>query len=138
MVAIPNAPRMGDMPKGEPVPEGTYHLRCDKSTYKTTGPNSKSPGSPMAECQLTIFGPDEAEEFHGRKIFENFMLSGEGMFRTRQFLEAAGWGDNDVLDDTDKLVSLEVAAVVTIDEARTGEDGKAYPARNRVAKYQPI
>ena len=88
MVQIPNAPRMGDMPKGEPVPEAVYHIRCDKAEFKTTGAGSKNPGAPMCAAQFTIFGPEEAEEFHGRKVFENLMLSGEGMFRTRQFLSS--------------------------------------------------
>ena len=138
MVQIPNAPRMGDMPTGEPVPEAIYHIRCDKSGYKETGPNSKKPGSPMAECQFTIFGPEEAEEFHGRKVFENFMLSGEGMFRTRQFLDVTGHDDDFVLDDTEHLLNLECAAVIQVEPERAGGDGKTYSARNRIARFSKL
>jgi hypothetical protein len=139
MVEIPNAPRMGDMPKGEPVPEATYHLRCDKAEFKTTGKASKNPGAPMAACQFTIFGPEEAEEFHGRKLFENLMLSGEGMFRTRQFLEASGKDEDFVLSDTDQLVGLESGAVVGIQEERKDpQTGQTYDARNTVKKFIPV
>lgn len=136
MVAIPNAPRMADMPKGTPLPEALYHLRLDKAEYKV----SREKKTPMAECQLTVFGPDEAEEFHGRKVFENFMLSGEGMFKTRQLLEAAGKGDDFVLEDTEQLLGIEVAAVVQLEAERTNPDNpnEKYPARNKVQKYLPI
>jgi len=135
MVMIPNAPKLGDMPKGEPVPEGIYHIRCDKATYKT----SKEKGLPMAEVQLTIFGPDEAEQHHGRKLFENLMLSGEGMFRTRQLLEAAGNDEDFVLEDTDQLVGIECAAVVQVEKERKDpESGQVYSARNKVARFMPI
>jgi hypothetical protein len=137
MVMIPNAPKMGDMPTGSPLPEGVYHLRLDKTTLKKTGPASKAPGSPMAECQMTVFGPEEAEEFHGRKVFENFMLAGEGMFRTRQFLEAAGKNEEFVLDDTEQLLGLEVAAVVQVEPERKDGD-KVYSARNKVLRYMPV
>jgi hypothetical protein len=137
MVMIP-AQRLGEMPKGEPVPEGIYHIRCDKVTYKTTGPASKNPGTPMAECQFTIFGPEEAEEFHGRKVFDNMMLAGEGLFRTRQFLEATGEDADFSLEDTDQLVERECAAVIGIEPERKGEDGKSFSARNRIARYMAI
>jgi len=135
---IPGAPKMGDMPTGSPLPEGVYHLRCDKATFKKTGPNSKVPGSPMSEVQMTVFGPEELEEFHGRKVFENFMLSGEGMFRTRQFLEAAGKDEDFVLEDTDQLLGLEVGAVVQVEPAKKGDDGKTYPERNKVHRFLPL
>ena len=135
MVMIPNAPRMGDMPKGQPIPEGTYHLRCDKAEYKISQKNR----IPMAVCELTVFGPADAEEYHGRKIFENFMLSGEGMFRTRQFLEAAGEGADFILSDTDQLKGMEVAAVVQIEEGKKDpETGVEYDPRNRVKAYKAI
>jgi hypothetical protein len=142
MVMIPNAPRMGDMPAGEPVPEGIYHLRLDKATFKTTGASSKHPGTPMAEVQFTIFGPEDAEEFHGRKIFENLMLAGEGMFRTRQLLEATGEDEDFILEDTDQLLQREVAAVVQVEkekpDPRPGKQGQMVSARNRIARFQSI
>jgi hypothetical protein len=137
MVMIPDAPRLGDMPSGEPVPEGVYHIRCDKATFKT----SKEKHNPMVEATFTIFGPADAEEFHGRKVFDNLMLSGEGMFRTRQLLEASGETDDFVLEDTDQLLSRECAAVVQTEKAREEVvDGvkKSYQARSKIARYSPI
>jgi hypothetical protein len=125
------------MPKGDPVPEAIYHIRCDKATYKESGPTSKNPGSPMAECMFTIFGPEDAEEFHGRKIFENFMLSGEGLFRTRQYFESAGESEDFTLEDTDQFLQREVAAVVGIEKEKV-VDGKTYGARNRILRFQAI
>jgi hypothetical protein len=138
MVAIPNAPRMGDMPKGEPVPEGLYYLRCDKAEFKLSKEKPGGKGKePMAEVTFTIFGPDEQEQYHGRKLFENFMLAGEGMFRTRNFIEAAGEDEEFVLEDTEWFVGQEVAAHVQIEQARV-VDGKQVDARNKVKKYQAI
>src|SRR5262247_3527022 len=121
------------MPSGEPVPEATYHIRCDRATFRLSRENK----TPMAEVQFTIFGPDEAEEFHGRKLFENLMLSGEGMFRTRQFLEATGENEDFVLEDTDQLLQRECQAVVQTEKERKDPDDptgqKTFPARNKIA-----
>jgi hypothetical protein len=92
----------------------------------------------MAECELTIFGPAEQEEFVGRKLFENFMLSGEGLFRTRNFLEAGGKDEDFTLEDTDQLVGIEVAAAVQVEPERTAPSGEKYSPRNRVKKYFAI
>jgi hypothetical protein len=136
MVQIPNAPRLGDMPSGDPVPEAVYHVRCDKAEYKVAKGEKKTP---MAAVQFTIFGPEEAEQYHGRKLFENLMLSGEGMFRTRQLLEAAGNDEDFVLTDTDQLVGIECQAVVQMEKERKNpETGETYAARNRIARFQPI
>jgi hypothetical protein len=136
MVQIPNGgARVGDLPSGEPVPEATYHVRVDKAKYA----ESKEKKTPMAEIALTIFGPAEAEEFHGRKIFDNLMLAGEGAFRTRQLLEATGENEDFVLEDTDQLVGREVQIVVVTEKERREEStGKTFPARSKVARYQPI
>jgi len=132
---IPNAPRLGDMPTGSPVPEGTYHLRCDKAEYK----ESREKKTPMAECTFTIFGPEDAEEFHGRKVFENFLLAGEGQFKTRQFLEASGEDADFILEDTDQLIGREVAAVIQVEkERRDPATGQTYPERSRISRFLPL
>lgn len=141
MVQIPNAPRVGDMPTQEPVPEGVYHVRVDKATYKVAKTGKKTP---MVECMLTIFGPADAEEYHGRKVFDNLMLEGEGAFRTRQLLEASGEDSDFVLDDTDLLLQREVAIVTQTEKEREEVDdagvktGKVFPSRSKVARYQAI
>jgi hypothetical protein len=135
MVSIPNAPRLGDMPKGEPLPEAVYHVRLDKAEFKLSAEKK----NPMASCQFTVFGPDEAEEFLGRKIFENLMLTGEGMFRTRQLLEQTGETDDFVLEDTEQLIGREVGAVVQVEkERKDATTGEVYGARNKIARFVAI
>jgi hypothetical protein len=135
MVQIPNPPRLGDMPKGEPVPEGIYHIRCDAAGYK----ESRQKATPMAECTFTIFGPEDAEPFHGRKLFENMMLAGEGMFKTRQFLSATGEDDDYVLEDTDSLVGRECAAVVVVQKERKDpETGQVFDPRNQIKRFKSL
>src|SRR5579859_5356730 len=132
MVQIPqqHQQRVGDLPEGgKPIPEGVYHLRVDKAVYK----ESKEKKTPMIEATLTVFGPAEAEEFHGRKVFDNLMLTGDGAFRTRQLLEASGEDADYVLEDSDQLLQREVAAVVGIEKERKDEaTGKTYPERNKI------
>lgn len=134
---IPNAPRMGDMPQGAaPIPEGVYYLRVEKSELKK-GKGDK--GTPYANLQLVVFGPEEAEEFHGRKVFDRLMLSGEGMFRTRQLLEASGADDDFILEDTDQLIDLEIAAAVIVRPEEVDPKTKQkYQARNEIARYTSI
>jgi len=135
--------RLGDLPSGEPVPEAVYHLRCDKAELKFVK-QGKNKDAPMAEVMLTIFGPEDAEEFHGRKLFENLMLTGEGAFKTRQFLTAAGFDEDFILTDTDELLRVEVVGVVGIEKERAEVDennkptGKIYQARNKVNRYRHI
>lgn len=138
MVMIPNAPRLSDMSEGaKTVPAGVYFLRLSKAELKKTGPTAKNPGAPMASVQLTIFGPEEMEQYLGQKVFDNFNLVGEGTFKVRQFLESAGMEPDFVLEDTDQLLELEVKAVVSVDPERT-ENGKVYPESNRIVRYMPV
>jgi len=134
MVAIPNAGRIGDMPTSSPFPEGIYHLRCDKADF---GKSAK--GQNKVDAQFTVFGPVEADEHHGRKVFETFMLEGEGRFRLRQFLEVTGEDEDFRLEDTDQLLKREAGAVITIEPARKDPaTGKSYDARNRIGRFLPI
>jgi hypothetical protein len=145
MVMIPESAqkRVGDMPTGEPVPEGIYHLRCDKATLKEVK-SGKNKGEPMVELMWTIFGPEDAEEFHGRKVFENPMLTGEGAFKMRQLLTAAGFDEDFILTDTDELMKIEIVGVVGIEKERAELDennkptGKIFEARNKIQKYRSM
>jgi hypothetical protein len=132
LVQIPGGTRLGDMPSGEPFPEGAYQIRCDKAEFK----ESREKKTPMAECTFTVFGPASMEESHGRNIFENFMLAGEGQFKLRSFLTATGEDEDFVLEDTDQLLSREVGAIIQIEkERKDGASGKIYPAKNKIARF---
>jgi hypothetical protein len=130
MVAIPSAVRVGDLQSGEPVPDGRYTLRCSKATFKTSKKTDKGGNEPMIEAEFTIIGPEEQEEHVGRKIFENLMLAGQGSFRTRAFLTAAGFGQDDSVEDTDQFVDVEMDAIVGTQKGQQG-----YPDRNRVTRW---
>lgn len=142
MVAIPEdaQSRLGDMPSGEPVPEGVYMVRVAKSTFKRSKRTAKSEGGkPMLEVAFSIFGPENQEEWHGRKLFENLMLSGEGRFRTRQFLESSGQNEDFVIQDSDDVLNFEVGAFVGLEkERRDPETREVYPARNKTTRFIPI
>ena len=135
MVQIPNAPRLGDMPSSDPVPEGFYQVRCDKAELKA----GKDKGTPYAAVQFTIFGPADAEAQHGRKLFENLMLAGGGMFRTQNFLTETGHDEDFVLEDTDQLLNLECGAIVVEEKERKDpETGQTYPAKSKIARFTPL
>jgi len=135
MVQIPNAPRVGDMATNEPIPEAKYTFRVSKAEYKV----SKEKKTPMVEITLTVTGPADAEEYVGRKVFENLMLAGEGTFRTRQLLTAAGKSEDFVLEDTEQLIDMEIAGIVQTEKERVDPaTGQTYPARNKVAKFEAI
>ena len=136
MVQIPKPPPpVGELPKSEPVPEGTYHIRCDKAGYAEGKTGKKTP---YAATQWVIFGPAEAEEFHGRKLFDNLMLDGEGMFHLQNCLTAAGFDDDFQLTDTDTLLGIELAAVVVTKAGGKGADGKEYGPRSEISRFMPI
>lgn len=143
MVMIPGGgKKLGDMPEGGgTVPEGTYHIRADKSTLESAGPNAKNAGAPMAAVMFTIFGPAEQEEFVGRKLFERFILVGDGLWRARQYFEASGEGPDFVIEDTEQFLNREVAAVVGIEPAVMDPKDPSkvlYAAKNVIKKFLPI
>ena len=53
------------------VPDGNYEVRVSKLELGETGPNSKTPGMPMAKIWFDIIAGD----FKGQKIFMNQMLT---------------------------------------------------------------
>lgn len=135
--------RVGDLPSGgNPIPEGTYHLRADKSVLEAVkGVNAKNKGAAMAAVMFSVFGPADQEEHVGRKIFDRFMLEGEGLWRARQYFEAAGEGPDFVIEDTDQFLNHEVAAVIAIEPATMDPNDNTkelYPAKNVVKKYLPL
>jgi hypothetical protein len=125
------------MKSSDPIPEGTYHLRLDKATYGTTGSGSKNPGAPKVDVQWTVFGPESAEEFVGRKVFETLSLSGDGTFKVRSLLEQTGETEDFILEETDQLLTREVAAVVIVvpEMKDPTNPNKIFPAKNEIKRY---
>lgn len=71
------------------VPDGNYEVRVSKLEIGETGPNSKTPGMPMAKVWFDIVAGD----FKGQKIFMNQMLtSGFGIHKLNTLLTALETG----------------------------------------------
>jgi hypothetical protein len=128
MVSIPSPVSVSDMKGNEPVPEGRYNLRCEKAEYVVRGKQATSK-DPYASCQFVIIGPEDQEEYIGRKIFANLMLGGPGMFLTKGFLQGSGEEVEFLLEDTDQLVGREAGGTVQI-EKREG-----YDDRNKIKSF---
>ena len=128
MVQIPNAVPVEEMKGNEPVPEGRYHLRCEKAEFVAKGKQATSK-DPYASCQFVITGPEDQESYIGRKVFANLMLAGRGMFLTKGFLTGSGEDSSFILEDTDQLEGREAGATVLI-EKREG-----YDDRNRIKQF---
>ena len=131
MVAIPSPVSVDDMKGNEPVPEGRYNLRCEKAEYVAKGKQVTSK-DPYASGQLVITGPEDQEQYIGRKIFANLMLGGPGMFLTKGFLTGSGEDPAFLLEDTDQLVGREAGSTVLI-EKREG-----YDDRNRIKQFGQV
>lgn len=144
MVLIPGGgQRLGDLPEGgKPVPGGTYYLRSDKSEAKIAKAAAKNAGAMMANVTFTVIGPAEQEVNVGRKLFENFILVGDGLWRARQFFEASGEGPEFRIEDTDQFLNREVAAYVDEEPERSDPDDptgqKMFSAKNIIKKFFAI
>ena len=76
-----------------------------------------------------IIGPEDQEQYIGRKVFANLMLAGPGMFLTKAFLTGSGEDTSFLLEDTDQLQGREAGSTVLI-EKREG-----YDDRNRIKTF---
>lgn len=129
---IPNAPLVGEMKdSSSTVPEATYNLRIEKAEY-VAQPKSANAKGPYIKCQITITGPGEAEAVLGRKIFQNYSLTGDGSFRLRELLKVTGHEDDFQLTDDQQLVNLEFAGVVIV------KDDPTYGPRNEIKRHLPL
>lgn len=71
------------------VPHGEYEVKVIKIELGETGPNSKTPGMPMAKVWFDIL----AGEYKNQKIFMNQMLTtGFGIHKMNEFLESLETG----------------------------------------------
>lgn len=138
MPQAPESMRLGDMAKGEPVPEGVYHCRVASMEQRTTEANEKNPDPwPYLMVSYAVTG-GSPEEYHGRRVFDMLTLDPKNNYRLRQ-LAVACFGEDDDLDVMDKIrtngfIDAEVQVAVVVEKAGKGKDGKFYEARNRVTK----
>lgn len=112
----------------ETLPVGDYYVEIDEAELKQS-----STGKAMLTLQLVV---KEPEEYEGRKVFDNLMLEGRALWRTKQTLEVLL---GDMLEgryelDTDELVGAQCMVTVAhrIWKKEDGGDGQA---RADVRKY---
>lgn len=71
------------------VPKGDYEVKVTKLELGETGPNSKTPGMPMAKVWFEVI----TGQYKGQKIFMNQMLtSGFGIHKMNEFLTSLETG----------------------------------------------
>jgi hypothetical protein len=138
MTEIPQGAPLSEMVGNEPIPEGSYHVRCDMSKYMAH-PKSDENGSPQLNASFIVFGPEEQEQWVGRKLFANLKLSGQGSWLIKELMTVAGADDDHVMEDTDEILEVEAIAVVTIQAERADPKTKQkYPANNQIKRFLPI
>ena len=135
-----------DLPKGEPVPEGTYHVRIAKAPRKVAkdAASSTEEKFPYLEIDLVVQAP---EEFLGRHLFDVATLKPGVQFKLRQIMEVADWPEDTTYDDDDiesgklstDLEGIECLVVTTIQKGNVDKiTGQQYEPRNKVQKYLPL
>lgn len=108
-----------------------YDLLIEAIEPRLSGPNSKVPGSKMANFTLVNVTP--GSKFVGRKIFQLMNLGGKGAFLISQLLVSQGLanpGEDHPIVKLSSLLDRTVKAYVKIDD---GDD--EHPARNVVGRF---
>lgn len=138
----------------EPLEKGWYGAVIYDATDKTTGPNSKNPGSPYIAAQVNI---TQEGEGYGRKVFDNFIgkyvtENAPGLAnKAKQLARITGVWDGeskqvelpDAKDVTgeDVEVLLKTERDTFAEETYEEENGDAPDEpiyRNVVAAYRPV
>lgn len=88
----------------EAIPQDIYTLSCTKAEVKES-----STKNPMIKAEFVV----TEGEFHGRKLFDNFSLQDQALFKVAQYCEMAGisWGEDGF--ESNDMVGTTVKASVT-------------------------
>lgn len=121
----------------EEVPHGDYEVAITKLELGETGPNSKTPGMPLAKVWFKIVAGD----FKGQLIFMNQNLtSGRGIHMMNAFLESLESGIVVSFENFVQYANLmeSVFKAVESDEFQLayGQNNKGYNTYNIVQKFQ--
>jgi|TARA_R100000329_G_scaffold115272_1_gene94744 hypothetical protein len=124
-----------DSPIGA-MPAGEYELQG--STWQHT--QSKASGNRMIKVEFDVVGPN----FSGRKIWEHFMLEGNGLNistqKLRQWRRSMGL-DPDVnafgMEELESMMNVSFLAKVKVEPGTEKDDGTKYEDSNRIASYIP-
>lgn len=120
----------------EEVPHGDYEVAVTKIELGETGPNSKTPGMPLAKVWFKIVAGD----FKGQLIFMNQNLtSGRGIHMMNTFLESLESGIVVSFENFVQYANLmeSVFKAVENDEFQLayGQNNKGYNTYNIVQKF---
>lgn len=120
----------------EEVPHGDYEVAITKLELGETGPNSKTPGMPLAKVWFKIVAGD----FKGQLIFMNQNLtSGRGIHMMNTFLESLESGIVVSFENFVQYANLmeSVFKAVENDEFQLayGQNNKGYNTYNIVQKF---
>ncbi len=117
-----------------PMPAGDYEMVAASWESK----NSKATGHKMLSVTYEVVGP----KYSGRKVWENFMLEGNGLnvskSKIRNWRKAMGM-DPDMeafgLEDLESMMSVPFNATLRIEEGRDKGDGTKWEDKNVIAKF---
>ncbi len=117
-----------------PMPAGDYEMVAASWESK----NSKATGHKMLSVTYEVVGP----KYSGRKVWENFMLEGNGLNvskgKLRNWRKAMGM-DPDMealgLEDLESMMSVPFNATLRIEEGRDKGDGTKWEDKNVIAKF---
>lgn len=115
------------VPSREPLEEGMYLLQIAEAQEKIS-----STGNPMISVTYDVISTHEGEEVPGgRKIWDNYSLQAQALFKLKELLSALGIDTAAVVEmEVSDLVGQQVMAKV-IQEPYNGE------LRNRIKKIVP-
>lgn len=116
------------VPSREPLEEGTYLLTVAKAEEKLS-----STGNPMISIEYDVTSTADGEVVEGgRKLWDNYSLQSQALFKLKELFDALGMDTSTVCDiEVSDLTGQQVMAKV-IQETYNGE------LRNRVKKLYPV
>lgn len=117
-----------------PMPAGDYEMVAAGWESK----NSKTTGHKMLSVTYEVVGP----KYAGRKVWENFMLEGNGLNvskgKLRNWRKAMGMNpDLEAfgLEDLESMMNVPFNANLRIEEGRDKGDGTKWEDKNVIAKF---
>jgi hypothetical protein len=121
-----------EVPDREAAPAGEYILECVTCELKV------SQGAKTAGTKMLGFHWKIVESEHTAHVFENLMLGGDAMWKTKQcFVALFGKGQTNFSMSCEELVGVRVRGRLTQEvwAIEAGGDGEV---RNRVGRYLPL
>lgn len=118
---------------GEPCPAGQHEAKVLEAT-----PQETKAGQPMIKVKMEIVGSDNDDAI-GRKLFDNWVLTQEGLFRLKQFCAAVDTEGPETVayDDVDAFCSKIANMVVPVNVRNTTFEGNPQAKVNWYGTERP-